>query len=160
MNSDTTFKISTDGPEATINFGKILGALLKGGEVIELAGDLGSGKTTLMKGILLGLGHKGDVPSPTFTISRVYKVRDGLELHHFDFYRIHGVDVVTSELAELLDDPASIVAVEWSSNVGEQALPKERLKVTLEQGMDLSQRSISVKSTSDKFRYVIEGLAK
>lgn len=158
MNSDMTFKISTDGPEATVKVGERVGNLLSGGEVIELTGDLGSGKTTIMKGILSAMGYKGDVPSPTYTISRVYGLRDSIQLYHFDFYRIHGADMVVSELTEILDEPSAIVAVEWSDNIGEHVLPYDRIKITLVPGFNYCDRKICVESTSPKYDYVVKGL--
>ena len=63
-------------------FGMNLGTLLRGGEVLELIGDVGAGKTTLAKGIAQGIGVTEDVQSPSFTISRVYETNHGLRLAH------------------------------------------------------------------------------
>ncbi|HSX48552.1 MAG TPA: tRNA (adenosine(37)-N6)-threonylcarbamoyltransferase complex ATPase subunit type 1 TsaE, partial [Candidatus Nanoarchaeia archaeon] len=98
--------------------GERIGRALKGGQVIELVSDLGGGKTVLVKGMAQGLGYKGDVTSPTFTISRVYQVRPGLELHHFDFYRLGRGDIVAQELEEVINDSEVIVAIEWAENAG------------------------------------------
>jgi tRNA threonylcarbamoyladenosine biosynthesis protein TsaE len=64
------------------DFGMRLGAQLKGGDVLELVGDVGAGKTTLTKGIAEGLGVTEDVQSPSFTISRVYSTQSALQLAH------------------------------------------------------------------------------
>lgn len=106
-----------------------IGKLLKGGEIIELISDLGGGKTAFVKGLALGMGSEDDVVSPTFTISRVYKAGN-LELHHYDFYRLHHAGVVSAQLAESINDNHVVVAVEWGKIVHD-VLPSRRLKITI-----------------------------
>lgn len=110
--------------------GSAIGAVLKGGETIELKSDLGGGKTALTKGIAAGMESKDTVQSPTFTVSRIYKAHDGLELHHFDFYRLSDPGVMAAELAESLNDSRAVVVVEWSDIVAD-ILPAERITITL-----------------------------
>lgn len=109
-------------------FGVRLGGLLQGGEVIELVGDVGAGKTTLVKGLARGLAIDDTVQSPTFTINRVYTARDELELVHYDFYRLIDAGIMTLEVAERVNDPRSIVVVEWAEVV-DTVLPDDRLTV-------------------------------
>lgn len=125
--------------------------------MIELVGDIGSGKTTLTQGLVAGLGFPGDVPSPTFTIGRAYPVRDGLQLHHFDFYRLNGHDLVSEELTEALQDPTAIVVVEWAGNSAIQ-LPQERLRLTITPKRGQHQRTIAVESLSPESEYLIKEL--
>ncbi len=105
--------IPLPNPQATEAFGVSLALLLRIGDVIALFGPLGAGKTTLARGLLRGLGHDGDVPSPTFAIVQPYDppaVR--LPVAHVDLYRIEGPD----ELEELgLDDFLAVGAllIEW-----------------------------------------------
>ncbi|HEY8886725.1 MAG TPA: tRNA (adenosine(37)-N6)-threonylcarbamoyltransferase complex ATPase subunit type 1 TsaE [Candidatus Microsaccharimonas sp.] len=106
-----------------------LGRLLKGGEVIELVGDVGAGKTTFVKGLALGLAINEDVQSPSFTISRVYDARDDLQLAHYDFYRLNDAGIMADELAETTQDPESITVIEWADIV-EGVLPEHRLRIT------------------------------
>lgn len=122
--------VSTKNETATKNFGSHLGAVLKGGEVIELIGDIGAGKTTLVKGIARGLGVKDNVQSPSFTVSRVYEARDGLRLVHYDFYRLKKPGIIAHELAEVIRDTKSIVVVEWASPV-RQVLPSRKISVKI-----------------------------
>ena len=78
-------EIVTTGVEETFALGEKLGKSLHGGEVIELVGDIGAGKTALTKGIAKGMGVDDDVQSPTFTISRLYEGRNRIRLAHYDF---------------------------------------------------------------------------
>jgi tRNA threonylcarbamoyladenosine biosynthesis protein TsaE len=112
----------------------------------------------LARGLARGLGYAGEVASPTFTISRIYKVRDGLELHHFDFYRIGSSDIVASELAEVAGDPKIITVIEWAGNAGD-ALPQARIRIEIEP-VGENERQITVEATDPKFNYVIEALKK
>ncbi len=73
---------------ATIAFGRQLAPLLVPGVVVWLDGDLGAGKTTLVRALLRGLGHGGPVKSPTYTLVEVYVV-SSIYWYHFDFYRFN-----------------------------------------------------------------------
>ena len=109
--------------------GEKLGRLLKGGEIIELVGDVGAGKTTFVKGLARGLVIHEAVQSPSFTISRVYDARDGLLLAHYDFYRLNDAGIMADELAETTQDTTSITVIEWADIV-EGVLPAERLRIS------------------------------
>jgi len=108
--------------------GARLGALLRGGESIELSGDVGAGKTTFVKGLAVGLAIDEDVQSPSFTVSRVYDARDGLQLAHYDFYRLQDAGIMANELDEVIRDDSVVTVVEWADIV-EGVLPAERLRV-------------------------------
>ncbi len=100
-------------PEATEAFGRSLAPLIRPGDVIALYGALGAGKTTLARGLLRGLGHEGDVPSPTFAIVQPYEppaVR--LPVAHVDLYRIeHSAELEELGLDDMLDGGALLI--EW-----------------------------------------------
>lgn len=109
---------------------------LKGGEVIALYGDLGSGKTTFVQGLAEGLGVERPIISPTFIILRTYQIgtRDkgtGIRnFYHVDLYRINSAeDVQSLGLLELLEDPNNIVAIEWPDKI-ENLLPVDRIDIT------------------------------
>lgn len=112
------------------SFGARLGRLLRGGEVIELVGDVGAGKTTFTKGLAVGLDIDEDVQSPSFTISRVYSARDGLTLAHYDFYRLHEAGIMGDELKETILNQKTITVIEWGGIV-EGALPVDRLTLSI-----------------------------
>ena len=109
--------------------GEAIGRSVSGGEVLELVGDIGAGKTTLTKGIARALGVNEPVQSPTFTISRVYNSPKGLRLAHYDFYRLGEAGIMGDEIREAMDDD-SVVVVEWAGAV-DDALPKDRLVVKI-----------------------------
>ncbi|HSX41327.1 MAG TPA: tRNA (adenosine(37)-N6)-threonylcarbamoyltransferase complex ATPase subunit type 1 TsaE [Candidatus Saccharimonadales bacterium] len=138
-----TFETSTIGSAATKDLGRRLARHLKGGEVVELVSDLGGGKTTLAKGLVAGLGYDGDVPSPTFTVSRVYPVRDGLEVHHFDFYRLGTHDIVSDQLTEVMGDPKAITVIEWAEH-GAGQLPDGRISIDIVPGKQEDERLIKL----------------
>lgn len=110
--------------------GRKLGQRFRGGEVLELVGDVGAGKTTLTKGIGEGMRLDGDVQSPSFTISRVYDARDSLQLHHYDFYRLNDAGVMSFELAESIADPTVVTVVEWADTV-QDVLPKDHVRINI-----------------------------
>lgn len=120
-------------------FGAQLGVLFVGGELIELVGDVGAGKTTLTKGIASGLAVDEDVQSPSFTISRIYTGRDDLTLAHYDFYRLADAGIMSDELQETLSDPLTVTVLEWGGVV-EGVLPADRLTIALESPTESSRR--------------------
>src|SRR5882672_4987994 len=90
-------------PEATQAWGKQLARLLKGGDVLALVGDLGSGKTTLVQGIAEGWGYKRRANSPTFALVNEYTSRRG-PLLHMDMYRLTPGELSTFPLEDYLDN--------------------------------------------------------
>lgn len=108
-----------------------IGAALKGGEIFELIGDVGAGKTTFVKGLAAGLGIDDDVQSPSFTINRQYKGRNGLTLSHYDFYRLNDAGIMEMEIAESLSDPSYVTVVEWGQSI-KDILPIERIKIHID----------------------------
>lgn len=81
-----SFTVTSASPEATEALGAAWGAVLARGDLLLLLGDLGAGKTTLVRGLARGLGVEAQVKSPTFAIHLTYPGR--LELHHLDLYRV------------------------------------------------------------------------
>lgn len=159
MNSDTTFKRFTAAASATQQLGRAIGRLMKKGMAIELVGDIGSGKTTLAQGIISGLGYAGEVPSPTFTVGRVYPISGGRQAYHFDFYRLAGRDAASEELADALADPQAVVVAEWPRQ-GEIRLPVSRLRITITPQAAENQRQVIVEDLGAKAADIMEGLRR
>ena len=113
---------------ATLAIGAMLAGQLRPGDVITMTGDLGAGKTTLVRGMLEALGHEGEVPSPSFAIVQPYEDLDP-PVWHADLYRLEHA----SELAELGLDSArdSVLVVEWPERAGEPLWP-DALRLSLE----------------------------
>lgn len=103
---------------ATDTFGRRLAARLAPGDIVLLSGDLGAGKTALARGILAGLGHAGEVPSPTFTLVQSYELPGvRLPVWHVDLYRLDDPNEVEElGLDEILADGALII--EWPERAG------------------------------------------
>ena len=110
--------VALDLPDlaAMESFGAKIAARLRPGDVIELHGELGTGKTTLARAIIAALGHRGEVPSPTFTIIETYDALDP-PLVHADFYRL-GSPREAEELG--LDDyrEGAALLAEWPERAG------------------------------------------
>jgi tRNA threonylcarbamoyladenosine biosynthesis protein TsaE len=120
--------IRLQGPAATETFGARLAPLIRPGDVVALYGDLGAGKTTLARGILAGLGHSGEVASPTFPIVIPYETLS-VPVWHVDLYRIEDpAEIGELALDEGLEEGALIV--EWPERLG-GALWPQALRLTL-----------------------------
>jgi tRNA threonylcarbamoyladenosine biosynthesis protein TsaE len=109
---DSRICINLADENATLALAQRLAAHLKPGMVIYLHGDLGVGKTTLVRGVLNALGYSGRVKSPTYTLVEQYCIA-GLDLRHFDLYRLH--DEEEWEAAGFRDefDGHNIFFIEW-----------------------------------------------
>ena len=97
---------------ATVALGRKLAPLLAPGMVVLLDGDLGAGKTTLVRALLRALGHEGPVKSPTYTLVEVYVI-SSIYLYHFDFYRFNNPEeFVDAGLEEFFRNDC-VCLVEW-----------------------------------------------
>jgi tRNA threonylcarbamoyladenosine biosynthesis protein TsaE len=115
---------------ATERLGATLAAGIGPGRVLHLRGDLGAGKTTLVRGLLHALGHAGRVKSPTYTLVEPYTL-SRLDLYHFDFYRFQDrSEWVGSGFREYFS-PQTACIVEWPERAGDQ-LPPPDVQVRLE----------------------------
>jgi tRNA threonylcarbamoyladenosine biosynthesis protein TsaE len=120
--------MSLPSAEATEAFGATIAPLLRRHDVIALYGDLGAGKTTLVRGILRGLGFEGEVASPTFPIIQPYEEL-AVPVWHVDLYRIEN----PAELEELALDEAgedAALLIEWPERLG-GALWSDALRLSL-----------------------------
>lgn len=119
-----------DSATATEELGARLAGILKPGGVVYLRGELGAGKTTLARGLLHALGHRGTVKSPTYTLVEPYQL-DGWRLFHWDLYRL--ADPGELEFLGVRDqlDGEAVLLIEWPEH-GRGELPAADLDVTLD----------------------------
>ncbi len=112
--------IASHSEEETISCGRRLAGRLRGGELVSLMGDLGTGKTVFVRGLAAGLGiDPREVTSPSFSLVQRYTGR--LTLVHVDLYRLGSADELREESIDDLRRPDTIVAVEWAERLGSSA---------------------------------------
>ncbi|HYL18585.1 MAG TPA: tRNA (adenosine(37)-N6)-threonylcarbamoyltransferase complex ATPase subunit type 1 TsaE [Burkholderiales bacterium] len=122
------------GEADTLDLGARLAAALRPGLLVYLSGELGAGKTTLVRGCLRALGYRGRVKSPTFTLVEVYRL-SSLYLHHFDFYRFSDPREWTDAGFRDVFGGDNTCLVEWPERAGNE-LPPADLAIRLEHAGD------------------------
>lgn len=126
----------------TENFAAEYVKKLPRGSVVALHGDLGAGKTVFARGMARGLGIKGAVSSPTYTIVQEYDMPEGGRFYHLDLYRISDEHAALGfGVDEFLDDPAAITLLEWPERIT-GLLPPDTRHLKLEH-LDEATRAIS-----------------
>jgi tRNA threonylcarbamoyladenosine biosynthesis protein TsaE len=123
-------RIETDSPEQTEAAAADVAARLRPGDVVLVSGELGSGKTTFVRGAARALGVGGPVTSPTFTIGQVYAGAEA-EVAHLDLYRLASLDGEDPALLEDYLTPERVGFVEWPE-VAEPELERVAARVLLE----------------------------
>ncbi len=147
-------KLISKDAEATENIAELIGAHLRGSELIELVSDLGGGKTTFTRGLARGAGSSDVVSSPTFTVSKVYETSD-FQIHHFDFYRLPNAGLASYEIEDLLNDPNIVLVIEWGGVVG-HVLPETKVTIDIKRNGDESRELIV--TYPDSLDYLVEDL--
>ncbi len=127
-------KIETKCAQETFALGEKLGTSAQPGQVYALTGGLGVGKTVFTQGLAAGLGIRGPVCSPTFTILQVYE-EGRLPFYHFDVYRISDVDEMEEIGYEDCFYGQGVCLVEWADLI-EELLPPETIFVKIEKDFD------------------------
>jgi tRNA threonylcarbamoyladenosine biosynthesis protein TsaE len=118
-------------PAQTRKLARVLAIRLHPPALVTVEGDLGTGKTTLVREVLRARGVRGAVTSPSFTLAQSYHGRDGEQLHHLDLYRLgRGADAALFAWDDYLG-PDAITFVEWPA-AGSDALPPPDLRIELE----------------------------
>ena len=110
------FKIKSSSTNLTVDLGKKISQALEDKDVVILEGDLGGGKTTIIKGVLLGLGYKKRVLSPTFTLLRRYDLKK-LSVYHLDLYRLELSDLFNIGIDDFLYFDKTITLIEWGEKI-------------------------------------------
>jgi tRNA threonylcarbamoyladenosine biosynthesis protein TsaE len=117
-------------PAQTRKLARVLAELLQPPAIVTIEGDLGTGKTTLVREILRARGVRGSITSPSFTLAQSYRGRDAEELHHLDLYRLGaGAEADLFAWDDYLGQRA-ITFIEWPA-AGSEALPAPDLRIAL-----------------------------
>lgn len=146
------YKLHSGSEEETIRIGEKLAILLRPGSVVTLSGQLGAGKTTLVKGIAAGLGVKQMVTSPTFTIIKEYEGE--LPLYHMDAYRLENSEEDIGFLEYFSGDGISVV--EWATFI-EDYIPDQHLNIDI-QYEDNHKRMLVFKPHGLHYEQAVKGL--
>jgi len=126
--------LSSHSEAETLALGQQLAQCFGAGGIVYLSGDLGVGKTTLVRGLLRALGHEGRVRSPSYGLIESYTI-DSLEVHHLDLYRLgHGEEIRYLGIEDLLDEH-SLLLVEWPER-GQGWLPAADWALSIADGPD------------------------
>lgn len=125
--------LTTRSEEETLYIGMVLGKWIKEPLVIALHGDLGTGKTVLVRGAATALGVTEPVTSPSFVLLKIYAGR--LPVYHFDFYRLEGTASREEPDFEEYLPGEGAAFVEWAENLP-GLLPPQHLQITLERFFD------------------------
>ncbi len=141
----------------TLRFGEQLGRLLKPGDVIALIGELGAGKTTLVKGIARGLDVKDKrmVKSPTFSLAHRYEGRT--PMYHFDAYRLGNAREMFDIGSDEMFYGNGVSLVEWADKVAE-CLPEEYLEITLTTVSE-TERTIEICQHGERYHEIMKAIA-
>lgn len=147
--------LRTDSVDATRDLGAAVAGLVRSGDVIVLAGELGAGKTAFAQGFGRALGVTDQITSPTFVLAREYE-GTRLAMHHLDVYRLDQMnEVFDIGLPELLDD--GVTLVEWGDAIL-PALPADFLEVRLTFGDGDDERRIAVRPVGPRWAARAEAL--
>jgi tRNA threonylcarbamoyladenosine biosynthesis protein TsaE len=141
--------LRTNSVDATRALGEALAEIVRGGDLLVLAGDLGAGKTALTQGIGRGLGVADAITRPTFTLAHQHQGR--IRLHHLDVYRFEAsAEILDVGLFELLDDDEGVTVIEWGDAIL-GSLPPELLEVRLELGDGDDDRDIALHLAGERW---------
>ncbi|MHB8157295.1 MAG: tRNA (adenosine(37)-N6)-threonylcarbamoyltransferase complex ATPase subunit type 1 TsaE [Desulfocucumaceae bacterium] len=151
-----TYTLESKSPDETFNFGEILGKLAESGDIYCLSGDLGAGKTVLARGVAAGLGVRGRVASPTFTLINEHQGR--VPYYHMDVYRLSGPEDLVDLGYEEYFYGLGVTLVEWAEIIAE-ALPEERLDISITYtGEDC--RQVEVVPHGERYLRLVEELSR
>ncbi len=154
---DKSMEFISRSPQQTLRLGSRIGALLQGGDLLCLSGELGSGKTTLVQGIASGWGSSDRANSPTFVLVNVYRHPQGKRLYHLDAYRLSSpVEAEDLDISAMLEN--GVLVVEWAERI-QSALPAENLWVTL-RWVDDEQRDMVFKANGERYWDLLNDLRR
>lgn len=138
--------------EQTRRMGMRLGALLRSSDIICLAGDLGSGKTTFVQGVASGWGSLDAVTSPSFVLVNIYRAANEQIFYHLDAYRLENAsEAVALDLDAMIE--SGPLVIEWADRI-KDALPGECLWVTL-RWIDRGQRDMLISARGERYQELL-----
>jgi tRNA threonylcarbamoyladenosine biosynthesis protein TsaE len=148
-------ELTSHTPQETERIGECLGSMLTRGDIIALAGELGTGKTTLVRGVAHGMGIEAqEVASPSFTLVNVYEAP--LPLYHIDLYRLDNeADLLEIDYEEYIKGDG-VVIIEWADRIP-KAVPPESLWIQLRY-LDAERREIVFQAQGDRYEKIVEEL--
>lgn len=139
-------KLFLENESETVAFGAKIASAICGGEIVYLRGELGAGKTTLVRGFLNALGHAGNVKSPTYTLVEPYSINE-LNIYHFDLYRINDPEELEAIGIRDYCDATSVCLYEWPEQGGD-VLPDADIVLSLSHS-ELG-RNVQIEAKSEK----------
>ena len=151
--ANPSLELSLADEAATEALGAKLAATLRPGVCVHLEGELGTGKTTLVRGCLRALGYAGRVKSPSYTLVEPYALSK-LSLYHFDFYRLHEpTEWLDAGFRDYFND-VSVCLVEWPRMAGE-LLPPPDLRIALSHLPGANGRRARIEAVSSQGRAML-----
>jgi len=142
---------------ATEQLGAAFAKKISPGFILFLKGELGSGKTTFVRGFLRGLGYEKNVKSPTYTLIEEYDFSH-FEVYHFDLYRVLEAEELTYIGIEDYFHPKSIVLIEWPEH-GQGVLPPPSLTLEFKTIPKKEGREVTIEAFSPSSQTLIESLS-
>ena len=124
MSEETVLSEFLEDENSTLAFGEALARRLPDAALVLLHGQMGAGKTTLVRGILRAFGHRGAVKSPTYTLLEPYEL-DDRTIYHFDFYRIGDSEELDFIGIDELLDADAIKLIEWPERAARRIPPAQ-----------------------------------
>ncbi|MCX7144921.1 MAG: tRNA (adenosine(37)-N6)-threonylcarbamoyltransferase complex ATPase subunit type 1 TsaE [Sulfuritalea sp.] len=150
--------LALPGEADTLALGSAMARNLAPGMVVWLEGDLGAGKTTLVRGLLRAAGDSGPVKSPTYTLVEVHVV-SGLNFYHFDFYRFNQAEEYLDAGLDEYFSGSGICLVEWPDKAAPYLPPADvRIELCVEPGATGDGRTVRIAAESEKGRTCLAGV--
>ncbi len=148
----------TKSEKETLRLGKLIARNLRAGDIVALIGELGSGKTVLVKGIALGLGISSEmVNSPSFVLIREYPA-EKLNLFHFDLYRLKTLEEIEALGWEEYLNKDGVLVIEWADKMA-GLLPPQHLRIDFGLVSE-TEREIILSAKGEKYKKLIAQLKK
>lgn len=140
--------------QAMIDLGEFLGERVKPGDLLFLSGELGAGKTTLVKGIAKGMGIGSEITSPTFQLLKTYQGK--FSLNHLDLYRLSSeAEMEILELEEIA--PEGVTVIEWGDLIKDR-LFNEYLEIVIGFGDLVTSRRVTLIPSGERYERLTEEL--